>query len=202
MFEPYYPNKITVWPVGIDTEKWTEDIKREKQYDFLIYDKIRWKHDDFHLSLIQPIIKTLEAKSLSYKVLKYGCYHSNQLLDSISISSSVIFLCEHETQGQAYQQILATNTPILAWDRGGFWQDPYYFPEKVKYKPVSSVPYWDERCGLKFNDEINFEIQLITFLKLKNQKAFHPRQYILENLTIEECAKEYQMIYNQIASTV
>ena len=43
----------------------------------------------------------------------------------------MIFLCEHETQGIAYQQALSRNVPILAWDRGGDWQDPTYYPERV-----------------------------------------------------------------------
>lgn len=202
MFEPYYQDKVIAWPVGIDTEKWNPEIKKTKKYDFLIYDKIRWRHEEFEVLLIEPILKELEDLNFTYMILKYGSYHQNELLESISVSSSVIFLCEHETQGQAYQQILSTNTPMLAWDRGGFWEDPYYFPKKVKYEPVSSVPYWDNRCGLKFNDEIDFKIKLTEFLMLKNKFFFNPRNYILENLTIEHCAKKYEMIYTQIASTL
>ena len=200
MFEPYYENKVLAWPVGIDTEKWSPEIKKIKKYDFLIYDKIRWKHNEFEQSLIQPIIKELECLNLTYTILKYGSYHPNQLIECLSESSSAIFLCEHETQGQAYQQILSTNTPILAWDRGGYWEDPYYFPHKVKYAPVSSVPYWDERCGIKFNDEKAFKSKLTEFLMLKNKNSFYPRGYILENLSMEHCAKNYEMIYNQVAS--
>jgi hypothetical protein len=35
----------------------------------------------------------------------------------------MLFLCEHETRGLAYQEALASNVPILAWDTG-FWLDP------------------------------------------------------------------------------
>ena len=89
-----------------------------------------------------------------------------------------------------------TNTPILAWDRGGYWQDPYYYPDKVKYQPVSSVPYWDERCGMKFEDAADFEPQLEAFLN--NLQQFSPRNYILENLTLEHCARNYLNIYRQV----
>lgn len=200
MFEPYYQNKVIAWPVGIDTSKWNPEIKKTKKYDFLIYDKIRWKHEEFELSLINPILKDLQNLNLTYTILKYGSYHPNQLTSCLAECSSAIFLCEHETQGQAYQQILSTNTPILAWDRGGYWEDPYYFPHKVKYAPVSSVPYWDERCGIKFGDEKTFKSKLTEFLMLKNKNTFNPRDYILENLSIEHCAKNYEMIYNQVAS--
>ena len=63
---------------------------------------------------------------------------------------AMIFLCEHETQGIAYQQALSCGVPILAWDRGGHWQDPACFPPWSMGNPVTSVPYWDERCGRTF----------------------------------------------------
>jgi hypothetical protein len=99
----------------------------------------------------------------------------------------MVFLCEHETQGIAYQQALACGVPILAWERGGFWQDPSYFPDKVKFISVSSVPYWDNRCGVKFNNISEFSTKLEEFLDKLNSHKFTPRDYILENLTLEKC---------------
>ena len=72
------------------------------------------------------MLQILNKKDLSYQFIKYGSYTGAELKQKLSTSKAVLFLCEHETQGQAYQQILATDTPILAWDRGGSWQDPYY----------------------------------------------------------------------------
>jgi glycosyltransferase involved in cell wall biosynthesis len=202
MFEPYYKNNVLVWPTGIDTEKWNPEIKKPEQCDFLIYDKIRWEHEVFEDSLIKPIIQELEVLKLSYIIIKYGSYKPHELMENLAICSSAIFLCEHETQGQAYQQILATNTPILAWDRGGYWQDPYYFPNKVKYSPVSSVPYWDERCGMKFDDRQAFKTRLQEFIEFKKMGKFNPRSFVLENLSLEHCAKNYEMIYKEIASAL
>jgi hypothetical protein len=195
MFEPYYGNKVRSWPVGIDVEKW-EPSANERNIDFLIYDKIRWDHEKYQDSLINPIIEALKKNNLSCQFIRYGNYTTGELKDKLSHSKAAIFLCEHETQGQAYQQILATNTPILAWDRGGYWQDPYYYPHKVKYQPVSSVPYWDDRCGMKFTDAAEFETKLGTFLN--NRDQFKPRDYILENLTLEKCAQQYLDIYRQV----
>ena len=103
----------------------------------------------------------------------------------------MIFLCEHETQGSAYQQILATNTPILAWDRGGYWQDPAYYPDRVIYQPVTSVPYWDERCGLKFSGSRRFEEEklLETFFRA-GLADFKLRDYIMENLTLGKVCRK------------
>ncbi|MEO5910954.1 MAG: hypothetical protein ABIP95_08700 [Pelobium sp.] len=197
MCRPYYGNQVEAWPVGIDTEKWNEKIKnQELSTDFLIYDKVRWEHDFYEKGLINPIINILQKHQMNYENIRYGYYNHQELTEKLSRCKAVIFLCEHETQGLAYQQILATGTPILAWDRGGFWQDPAYYPTKVKYEPVSSVPYWDERCGLKFKNELDFELNLIAFTK--KLKLFKPRDYVLENLTLEKCANWYVNIYKKL----
>lgn len=196
MFEPYYHNKVAAWPTGIDTDKWSADIKQEPEFDFLIYDKVRWEHDRFEGELINPICSLLDKHHLTYQFIRYGSYNSADLKQKLDRCKAVIFLCEHETQGLAYQQILSTGTPILAWDRGGDWQDPYYYPHKVKFEPVSSVPYWDERCGVKFTGTYDFEQQLQLFLR--SMPDFSPRDYILENLSLEICAQKYLEIYRQV----
>lgn len=200
MFEPYYGDKVLAWPVGIDTDVWSPAIKETPECDFLIYDKIRWKHDQYHGELIDPLCQLLDKQGLSYQFIRYGNYSHPELISKLKKAKSVIFLCEHETQGFAYQQILATGTPILAWERGGYWQDPYYYPHKVKFEPVSTVPYWDERCGLKFTGIDDFEAQLLNFNALHS--SFSPREYIEDNLTLEKCAEKYIEIYNQVLNEI
>ncbi|MBD1394716.1 glycosyltransferase [Mucilaginibacter sp. ZB1P21] len=192
MFEKYYGSKVVTWPVGIDTQKWHQGIKAaDKRFDFLIYDKIRWKHNHYNDTLVKPIKDHLSLSGKTFSTIKYGAYTHAELMQKISVSEAVIFLCEHETQGLAYQQILSTNTPILAWDRGGMWQDPSYYPDKVKFEPVSSVPYWDKRCGVKFTDATNFISGLRTFINKQQNLEFAPRDYILKNLSLEVCAQKY-----------
>jgi hypothetical protein len=195
MCEPYYGKQVLAWPVGIDTHYW-HSLRGEKKFDFLIYDKIRWQYSLQDAELINPIIKILDSQDLTFHFIKYGNYAHDELKEMLRVSRAAIFLCEHETQGSAYQQILATDTPILAWDRGGFWQDPNYYPDKVKYQPVSSVPYWDDRCGIKFKDAGEFAEKLKLFLGRLSE--FKPRDYILENLTLEICAEKYVEIYQEV----
>lgn len=195
MFEPYYGDNVLDWPVGIDTYRWSPVIKDKSSFDFLIYDKIRWEHPQFETELIDPICRYLDKMGLSYHFIRYGNYIPDDLMLKIRQSKAVIFLCEHETQGLAYQQILATDTPILAWDRGHYWKDPAYYPQ-IKYTPVTSVPYWDGRCGVKFLDVNDFGIQLERFLAQIGQ--FKPREFILENLTLELCAGRYLDIYHNV----
>jgi hypothetical protein len=191
MFEPFFGDKVVAWPTGIDTAEW-KPLNGAKTYDFLIYDKIRWEQDRYSEELINPIIKILNQHQLSYQTIKYGTYSPDELKEKLGKAKAAIFLCEHETQGLAYQQILSTNTPILAWDRGGYWQDPEYYPDRVKYGPVSSVPYWDERCGTKFTNATDFKENLGKFLADFN--SFKPREYIVEKLSFEICATAYLKI--------
>ena len=199
MCEPWYGDKVIAWPMGIDTDYW-RPWPGERKVDFLIYDKIRWDYEAQKNELINPITKTLDDHNCTYQFIRYGHYNHTDLVEKLKQVKAVIFLCEHETQGAAYQQILATNTPVLAWDRGGYWQDPYYYPHKVKYQPVSSVPYWDQLCGMKFKDAGEFAQQLRPFLTRIEQ--FEPREFILNNLTLEKCALEYLAIYECVKAEI
>ena len=72
--------------------------------------------------------------------------------------------------------------------------DPAWYPHKIKFKPVTSVPYWDETCGVRFSSMDEFEEKLTLFLDLKNTGFFKPRDYILKNLTLEKCAEDFSNI--------
>src|SRR6266446_770948 len=63
---------------------------------------------------------------------------------------------------------------IFAWDRGGPWQDPSY-PHKDIFSPVTSVPYWDERCGHRFSGLAEFEARLSLFWDHVQRWQFVPR---------------------------
>ena len=186
---PYWGERVEAWPVGIDTAAWVPT--EEKTVDVLLYDKVRWEHDAFETALIEPVRSALRARGHSFLEIRYGFYREEDYRSALAKCRAMIFLCEHETQGIAYQQALACNVPILAWDRGGYWQDPSYYPHKVKFKNVSSVPYWDERCGAKFTRADEFENVWSSFWEGVLASRFKPRDYIMENLTLEKCASAY-----------
>lgn len=200
MYEPYYGNAVTAWPVGIDTKQW-KPPEGPKTTDFLIYDKVRWRHDEFEHSLILPIRAELTHRKLSFETIKYGAYREEAFEEALGRCRAMIFLCEHETQGIAYQQALSAGVPILAWDRGGYWQDPAYYPHRVKFEPVTSVPYWDSRCGVKFANAHEFPSALSEILDGRATNRFAPRQYILENLTLEQCARAYLQILTSVSDS-
>jgi glycosyltransferase involved in cell wall biosynthesis len=190
MCEPYYGDRVRAWPVGIDTDEW-RPRPEPKTVDVLIYDKVRWEHDAYDVSLLQPLKNALSRRGLTWEELRYGRYEPTDLGEALARCRAAVFLCEHETQGLAYQQMLSADVPIFAWDRGGYWQDPDYFPDRVKFGPVTSVPYWDERCGMTFRDAAAFEADFGEFWEGVRSGQFAPRDYVLNNLTLEIAAAAY-----------
>ena len=189
MCRPHWGERVEAWPVGIDTESWLPT--GTKDMDVLIYNKVHWEYERFDSALIEPIRATLRTRGHSFSEIRYGFYRDEEFYAALTRSRAMIFLCEHETQGIAYQQALSCGVPILAWDRGGCWQDPAYYPHTVRFGPVTSVPYWDERCGAKFANADEFKNSWSNFWDATLASRFKPRDYIMENLTLKECARAY-----------
>src|SRR5205814_1926052 len=112
---------------------------------------------------------------------------------------SVVYLSRHETQGIAAQQMMASGVPLFVWDEGGLWQDPEYAP-KVRFGPVSSMPYWDERCGVKFATMDEFSSAFDRFWHGVETGAYAPRQMIVDHFTLEQRARAYLDIAGKYVS--
>jgi glycosyltransferase involved in cell wall biosynthesis len=191
MFESYYGDVIKIWPAGIETDLWHPAPSASKDVDVLVYDKVRWERDRYGPQLISPILESVARRGLRVVTLRYGAYREEDYRALLGRSRSMIFLCEHETQGFAYLQALSSGVPILAWDRGGPWRDPAHYPHRVQFEPVTSVPYWDERCGMKFANNSDFAECLDRFLDGLRRGKFDPRAYVVATLSLEECAQRY-----------
>ncbi len=190
---------VEAWPVGIDTDEWAPSPAETKSVDVLIYDKVRWEHERYEAELIAPIRDKLKASGCSFEEIRYGNYKEADYKAALKRCRAMIFLCEHESQGIAAQQALASGVPVFAWDRGGPWQDPKYFPHQVRYEGgVSSVPYWDDRCGMKFVDAAGFKSGWDGFWTRVRAGSFTPRDYVLDELTLEKRALQYYEIAQSV----
>ena len=195
VYKPYFgDDRCGIWAVGIDTDKW-QPTGGQKTIDFLIYNKIMWDYENTSQDLLVPIKQLLSQRSLTFQELRYGSYKPEEYQSALSNCRGMIFLCEHESQGIAYQECLSSDVPILAWDQGECL-DPNRFAWGSPYIPATSVPYWDDRCGVKFQGIHDFSSQLDAFLDKLKSKKFSPRDYILENLTLEKCAQNFIEILN------
>jgi glycosyltransferase involved in cell wall biosynthesis len=102
----------------------------------------------------------------------------------------MLFLCENETQGIAYNEAMSMGLPILAWNPGR-WLDPNRHAHGRSDCPASSVPYWDQRCGEQFAQAGEFADALDLFVERLRGGRYAPRDYMLENLTLDRCARKY-----------
>jgi hypothetical protein len=189
MYERHYGKRVVTWAVGIDTEVW-KPSDRPQRVDVLVYDKIRWDSDRVRRALLDPIIDELKKRRLSYKVIRYGAYTPLDYIQALGESRSMLFLCEHETQGIAYQEAMSCGVPVLAWDPGQ-WLDPWRYRYGETYVPATSVPFFDARCGMTFAGVPDFPDALDRFIDNVRADYYRPRDYVLEHLTLQKCARDY-----------
>jgi hypothetical protein len=192
MFYPYYGAKCAQWHAGIDPAQWPDTAGRAKDIDFLIYDKIRWNRGQLHDAILKPIQRLLEERGFRVETVCYTRYDHATYRRLLERSRAMVFLCEHETQGLAYQEAMASNVPILAWDNGS-WLDPLWQRFSKRMIPASSVPYFSTDCGERFADWTEFEPALDRFVE--RMPSLTPRQYVCENLSMKQSAETYADYY-------
>lgn len=171
---------IDIWPVGIDSEFWKKTSSQRSGRAF-IYFKNR---EESELEQVQIFLK---SRGIDYDILRYGSYEEEDLFKSCLRSDFCVLLDGTESQGIAYMQILSMNVPCFVincskFDHSGkLAESPF---------PATSVPYFDERCGL-VSETLNFE----EFEKFTEKiSKLNPRDFILENFTLEKCAEKYVSI--------
>jgi hypothetical protein len=81
----------------------------------------------------------------------------------------------------------------LVWDVTSMGQAYGYNLPNI---PATTIPYWDNRCGEKFYNVNDFEL---TYNKLiENINNYKPREFILENLSIEKCENKLIKLINNL----
>jgi len=170
-------DKLFMWAVGIDTDLFLDKSNETKTNDCLIYLKRR---SQVELNVIKEL---LIRKGQSFEVIEYGSYNEHKFIETISRSRYGIIIDNTESQGIAIEEMMSCNLPLLVWDVT-HWVDR---GEEHKIE-ATSIPYWDERCGLSFTKSEEIEITYNKFIN--NLNTFKPRDYILDNLTLEKSAQK------------
>lgn len=183
--------------VGIDTNQWPDLSRQPKTCDYIVYDKLRWHRDTMVPRLLDPVLARLEAAGASHVYLRYGAHHVDQFRKALRDCRAMIFLCEHETQGLAYQEAMSSGVPVLAWDEGVL-VDPQRKALLPVDSAVSSVPYFDERCGLKFQVD-QFDARFAEFSA--RLETLRPRDYVLDTIGLAQGAEEFLKLYDEVGRT-
>ena len=161
-------NKLSVWPVGIETFNNERDIT----YDCLIYFKRREQKE------LDAVKQFLDSKNLTYKMVEYGGYGEDGFKDLVNQAKFCFLINGTESQGIAVQEIMSMGVPIIAWDIKE-WLD-----QGEAYRvAATSIPYWDERCGEVF---FNIDELDVTFSKFYAKlDEYDPKAFIKDNLSFE-----------------
>lgn len=160
-------NKICVWNSGVDHIKYIPK-ETNKKFDFLVYYKHRPQKDlDF-------VINFLQNKKYTYTIIEYDKYDDNIFRQKIAESKYGFIIDNTETQGIAIQEMMSCNLPLLVWDKN-LWTNAGHHNSCA----ASSVPYFDNTCGEKFDSEDQLEATYDKFISSKSQ--YSPREYILSH---------------------
>ena len=198
LFARYWGDRLRLWHGGIDLTEWPDRApmsKTAKAIDFLVYDKVRWNRDQLEPQLVNPLLDELRRRGLTFEVVRYGHYQQADYRQQLGRARGMLFLCEHETQGMAYQEALASNVPVLAWENG-FWLDPKRATYEAEPVPASSVPYFSDECGVRFTDAQAFPTALENFQQ--SLPNFRPRGFVERELSLRESARRYLEVYRGI----
>ena len=172
-------------PFAVDVEKF-KPKNQTKIYDCFVYFKRR------HTDDLNYIISILNKKNLSYKVIVYGKYNEEDYIEILNSSKFGIWIGCHESQGFALEEALSCDVPLLVFNCTSMFQE-YNEKNEICYKnelghfflKATSVPYWDERCGLTFTKQEEFIPNLDRLLA--EYTKFHPRDYIEKTLSPMAC---------------
>jgi len=176
-------------PFAVDVEKFKPSVSKN-YYTCLLYVKHRKPED------VAYVESVLQLKGISYRKFDYlKKYKEEDYIKALNECHFGIWVTSTESQGFALQECLSMNVPILVWNATSLFDEINSFGEQTyrdklgKYKlKGTTIPYWDERCGISFTEKDDFENNLD--LMMSSYTQFHPRDYVIENLSPKVCMEK------------
>ena len=178
------PTKVYSFPVN--TSKFRPGSNdRDKVF---LYFKHR---DPREKELLESFLKNI---NINYTIFDYDKrYNEEHYLEYLQKSKFGIVLDAHESQGFAIEEALSCDVPLFVWCATSMRQE-----HGIGYPdiPATSIPYWDKRCGEFFTQPKELEERFKYFIK--NLSTYKPREFIMDNLSIEPCAKNFVSLINSL----
>lgn len=173
--------KLVALPFGVDTQRFNK-IKDIKERDkIIVYFKHRNPKD------LIFICQFLKFNNLEYKIFSYDeRYNEDEYIYYLHNSKFGIWIDAHESQGFALQECLSCDVPLLVWNITSMKQE---YGSNYPDLKATTIPYWDISCGRVFYNINEFEENYNIFIK--NIENYRPRDFILNNLSIEVCENKW-----------
>jgi hypothetical protein len=180
--------RIESLPFGVDTNKFNEIkpiINRNKVF---LYYKSR------HPNELSMLVNFFKQINIDLHIFSYTSkYSEHDYISYLQNSKFGIWLGRHESQGFALEEALSCNVPLLVWNVTSMNQEfGYNYPDI----PATCIPYWDDRCGESFTNINELPDKFNKFIN--SLYTYKPRDYILENISIEKCEKIFIDLVNKI----
>lgn len=176
-------NRIIEWPVGVNSNFWKPKKNTNKRY-VLIYIK-----KNFSKKKIIIYLNYLRKIKIKYKIIYYGWYNPKNYLRLLRYSYLLIFFSKSESQGISLLESWSTNVPTLVFSNNKF----YYKNIEIK---SDTAPYLSSYTGSKFKNINEFKIKLKYIMN--NLNSYKTRNWILNNMSDEICAKNLVNKINEI----
>ena len=172
--------KSTACPCGIDTEVWKPSGRVGDTPIAVVY----WKSgDETFCERVEQIVRSCgleprRVRALHGEHAMFSAADYRRLLDQAAIG---VFLSTFETQGLALAEAWSMNVPTVVWDPQGVaqWRGR-------SFESRSSAPYLTPATGRLWRT-ID-ELEPVLRAAMADRSAFHPRRWMLANMTDAICS--------------
>jgi hypothetical protein len=179
-------NRLEILPFGVDTVSFNEIKPITERSQVFIYFKRRLQ---IELDVIYRFLCNNGYQPVIFDYVKR--YNETDYINCLHNAKFGVWLDAHESQGFALQEALACNVPLLVWSVTSMTQEAgSNYPEI----PAKTNPYWDSSCGESFKNIKEISENFNTFIQ--NINTYKPRDFILENLSIEKCSEKFINLVN------
>lgn len=168
--------RITEWPAGIDTDRFTDTDRKPDTDAFIFYKNVTKQTTP---QMLDAVRAELDARGMTYNVLEYGKYREDDLIQCTKRCRFAVWLVGTESQNIALLEVLSCGVPIYVIDEQTFKYCGFTM------SGATSAPYFDDRCGVKHTDTARIDAFI------DRLSVFKPREYVLDNFTLERCAQAY-----------
>jgi hypothetical protein len=179
-------------PAGVDTE-WWKPAEGVRTNTALVY----WKSgDERFCEQVERIVRAcgLEPRRLRSVLDDHSTFRPEEYRQILDQSVIAIFLSDSETQGLALAEAWSMDVPTVAWDPRGqaAWRGR-------AFESRSSAPYLTSATGRLWRTVD--ELEPVLRDALAGRSGFHPREWVLANMTDAICSAALLKIIREGATT-
>ena len=185
---PDLSGRCCSWPAGVDTDVWMEHtICREEKKG----NKVLVYHKEESDQFCYRVCHTLRKYGFDPIIIKYGDYVLEDYKRMLAQCEFSVVISRQESQGIFMAEAWAMDVPTLCYD-------PHYYRwdyNGIVYEragDITTCPYLTEETGMRW-DGIK-ELEAVLASMDKRMKDFHPREWVMKNMSDEVCAENFLRI--------